>query len=89
LFAHKWVTVSGDYTAAATPGFDLLALKEDTWGVAYYREPFTKDLAETGDFKAKEILTELTLEAKKEKSNAMGRMFIYLLNLLNFAVSYP
>ena len=75
LFAHKWVTVSGDYTAAATPGFDLLALKEDTWGVAYFREPFTKDLAETGDFKAKEILTELTLEAKKQGSNAMGRVF--------------
>lgn len=75
LFAHRHVTVSGDYGTTSTPGFDVLALKEDTWGVAFYRDPFTKDLAETGDFKAKEIITELTLEAKNEKANAMGRVF--------------
>ncbi|HRF70009.1 MAG TPA: DUF5309 family protein [Candidatus Pelethenecus sp.] len=75
LFAHRHVTVSGDYGTTSTPGFDVLSLKEDTWGVAFYRDPFTKDLAETGDFKAKEIITELTLEAKNEKANAMGRVF--------------
>lgn len=75
LFAHRHVTVSGDYGTTSTPGFDVLTLKEDTWGVAFYRDPFTKDLAETGDFKAKEIITELTLEAKNEKANAMGRVF--------------
>lgn len=75
LFAHRHVTVSGDYTGAATPGFDVISVKEDTWSVGNYRPVFTKDLAETGDFKSKEIITELTLRAYKEKSNAQGRVF--------------
>lgn len=70
LFPHRHVTISGDYVTTATPGFDLLSLVEDTWGSAWYRRPFTKDLAETGDFSAKEIITELTLEARNEKANA-------------------
>lgn len=74
LFAHRYVTVSGDYTAAATPGFDLLALQEDTWAKAFYREPKTIDLATTGDYVAKEIVTELTLEARAEEANAMARV---------------
>lgn len=72
LFAHKHVTRSGDYTTTATPGFDLLALTEDTWATAWYRKPFTKPLAETGDFTAKELITELTLEALQEKANAQA-----------------
>lgn len=75
LFAHRHVTVSGDYGTTATPGFDVIAVKESTWSVANYRPVFTKDLAETGDFKAKEILTELTLRAYNEKANALGRLF--------------
>ena len=77
LFAHRYVTVSGDYTAAATPGFDVLALNEGSWAIAYLqgREPQTKDLAVTGDAISKEIVTELTLEARGEKANAMGRVF--------------
>lgn len=76
LFAHRYVTVSGDYTGAATPGFDLLALQEDTWAVAYLegREPKTIDLATTGDFQAKEIVTELTLEARAEEANAIAKV---------------
>jgi hypothetical protein len=77
LFAHRYVTVSGDYTAAATPGFDVLALNEGSWAIAYLqgREPQTKDLAVTGDAISKEIVTELTLESRGEKANAMGRVF--------------
>ena len=75
LFPHRHVTVSGDYGTTATPGFDLLSLQEDTWGTAWYRRPFTKDLAETGDFSAKEIITELTLESRNEKANAQGLVF--------------
>ena len=77
LFAHRYVTVSGDYTAAATPGFDVLALNEGSWAIAYLqgREPQTKDLAVTGDAVSKEIVTELTLESRGEKANAMGRVF--------------
>jgi len=72
LFPHRHVTVSGDYGTTSTPGFDLLALTEDTWATAWYRKPFTKALAETGDFTAKEIITELTLEARQEKANAQA-----------------
>lgn len=72
LFPHRHVTRTGDYTLAATPGFDLLSLQEDTWGTAWYRRPFTKDLAETGDFTAKEIITELTLEARNQAANAQA-----------------
>lgn len=77
LFAHRYVTVSGDYTAAATPGFDVLALNEGSWAIAYLagREPKTTDLAVTGDSVSKEIVTELTLESRGEKANAMGRVF--------------
>ena len=75
LFPHRHVTVSGDYGTTSTPGFDVLALTEDTWATAWYRKPFTKQLAETGDFTAKELITELTLEARQEKANAMGRVF--------------
>lgn len=76
LFAHRYVTVSGDYGTTATPGFDLLALQEDTWAIAFLdgREPKTEDLATTGDFRAKEIITELTLEAKAEEANAIARV---------------
>lgn len=77
LFAHRYVTVSGDYTGAATPGFDVLALNEDSWAVAYLngREPKTFDLAKSGDYTAKEIVTELTLEARGEKANNYGKLF--------------
>lgn len=74
LFPHRHVTVSGDYGTTATPGFDVLALKEDTWAVAYFRKPFTKDLAETGDFTAKELITELTLEARQQGANVYGKV---------------
>lgn len=70
LFPHRHVTVTGDYGTTATPGFDLLSLQEDTWATAWYRRPFTKELAETGDFTAKEVITEVTLESRNEKANA-------------------
>lgn len=76
LFAHRYVTVSGDYTAAATPGFDVLALNEGSWAIAYLqgREPKTFDLAVTGDYQAKEIITEATLEARGVRSNFLGKV---------------
>lgn len=75
LFPHRHVTRAGDYGTTATPGFDLLSLVENTWGTAWYRRPFTKDLAETGDFTAKEMITELTLEARNQLANAQGTVF--------------
>lgn len=70
LFPHRHVTRSGDYVTTATPGFDLLSLVENTWGTAWYRRPFTQDLAITGDYTAKEIITEATLEARNQLANA-------------------
>ena len=54
------------------------ALTEDTWATAWYRKPFTKALAETGDFTAKELITELTLEALPEKANAKQTVVLVL-----------
>jgi hypothetical protein len=77
ILAHRMVTRSGDYGTTATPGFDVLLLQDDTWKVAILqgREPKTVDLAVTGDYVAKEIITELTLESRAEKANVMGRVF--------------
>lgn len=75
LFPHRHVTTANEYgTTTVSGGFDLLSLQEDTWGTAWYRRPFTKDLAVTGDFEAKEILTELTLEARQQGANATARV---------------
>ena len=77
LFAHRYVTVSGDYGTTATPGFDVIALNEGSWAIAYLqgREPMTQDLATTGDKKSKQILTELTLECRGARSNYYGKLF--------------
>lgn len=75
LFPHRHVTRAADYGTTATPGFDLLSLVEDTWGTAWYRRPFTQDLAITGDYVAKEMITELTLEARNQLANAQGSVF--------------
>lgn len=76
LFAHRYVTVSGDYGTTATPGFDVLALNEESWAIAYLqgREPMTQDLATVGDRKSKQILTELTLECRGARANFVGRV---------------
>lgn len=87
LFAHKYVTTGigvgdtsltgvnkSDYVTTATPGFDVIGLQEDTWATAWYRKPFTKDLAETGDFTAKEIITELTLEGLQQSANFLAQV---------------
>lgn len=71
LFPHRHVTVSGDYVTTATPGYDLLALDEDYFGTAWYRRPFTQDLAITGDYTAKEIVTEVTLESRQQAAQAL------------------
>jgi hypothetical protein len=77
LFAHRYVTVAGDYVTTATPGFDVLALNEGTWAIAYLqgREPMTQDLATVGDRKSKQIITELTLECRGARANYLGRLF--------------
>lgn len=77
LYAHRYVTMSGDYGTTATPGFDVITLQDDLWKVAILqgRSPKTVDLARNGDAERKQIITELTLESRAEKGNAMGRVF--------------
>lgn len=76
IFAHRYVTVTGDYGTTATPGFDVVLLQDDLWKVAILngREPKTIDLAVSGDYQAKEIVTELTLESRAEKGNVYGKL---------------
>lgn len=88
LFAHRYVTTGigvgdtsltgvnkSDYVTTATPGFDVLGLQEDTWATAWYRKPFTKALAETGDYQSKQLVTEVTLEAHQQAANVFGKLF--------------
>jgi hypothetical protein len=72
LFPHRHITITGDYSTqtVGSTAFDVLALDEDFWGTAWYRRPFTQDLAITGDFQSKEILAELTLESRNQAANA-------------------
>jgi hypothetical protein len=53
----------------------VLGLTENLWGTAWYRRPFTQDLAITGDFTAKEMITEVTLEARNQAANVQGSVF--------------
>lgn len=89
LFKHRYVTTGigkgdtsptnavnkSDYVTTATPGFDVIGLQEDAWATAWYRKPFTKPIAETGDFTAKELITELTLEGLQQAANVLGRVY--------------
>ncbi len=58
LFAHRYVTVSGDVN------YDLVGLNEDLWKVSYLRKPITEPLAKTGDADKEQVIGELTLECR-------------------------
>ena len=61
LFAHRFVTVAGDY-AAGTNNSDLVGINEDFFKIAYLRKPFFRELAKTGDATNGEVVGEQTLE---------------------------
>lgn len=63
---HRYVTLSGDVNN------DIIGLEADTWGVAWLRKPFNKDLAPTGDAEKGMLIAEGTLEARAEKANFQG-----------------
>lgn len=58
LFAHRYVTVSGD------TNYDVVGLNEDLFKIGYLRKPFNRPLAQTGDAAKAEIVTECTLEVR-------------------------
>jgi hypothetical protein len=56
LFAHRFVTVSGD------TNYDVVGINEDMFKIAYYRKPIVRELAKTGDATNGEVVGEQTLE---------------------------
>lgn len=56
LFAHRYVTVSGD------TNHDFIGLDEDKFRIAYLRKPKVVPLAKTGDATNAQLIGELTLE---------------------------
>lgn len=67
IFGHKDVR-----NAAATPGPELIGIKQDKWRIAYLtgREPKRVELAKTGDNDKGMIIGELTLEYLAERTGA-------------------
>ena len=66
LFAHRYVTVSGDTNN------DIVGLDESKWRVAYLRKPFTRELSKTGDSTKGEVIGELTLECLHKDAGFYG-----------------
>lgn len=56
LFAHRYVTVSGDVNN------DIIGIDEERFKVAYLRKPMVVELAKTGDSTKGEVKAEYTLE---------------------------
>ena len=63
---HRYVTISGDVNN------DIMGIQADTWATAWFRKPFNKDLAPTGDADKGMLIAEGTLEARAEKANFIG-----------------
>lgn len=64
LFAHRYVTVSGD------TNYDLVGINEDYFKIAYLngRQPKKVDIAKTGDSTDAQIIGELTLECRHQSA---------------------
>lgn len=58
LFAHRYVTVSGDINN------DVVGINEDFFKVAYLRKPIVQQLAKVGDSTDGQVTVEATLEAQ-------------------------
>lgn len=67
IFLHRYVTTSGDVNQ------DIVGLDETTWATAWFRKPFNKDLAPTGDAEKGMLIAEGTLEYRAEQANFLGQ----------------
>ena len=67
LFAHRYVTVSGD------TNYDIVGINEDMFRIAYLRKPFTRELAKTGDATKGEVVAEATLECLHQHAGFLGQ----------------
>lgn len=70
LFAHRYVTVSGD------TNYDIVGLNEDLFKIAYYRKPIARELAKTGDSTKGEVVTEATLECLHYNGGFLGKLHL-------------
>lgn len=60
---HRYVQQSGDATAR------VLGVNMDKWKLAYLRRPYIQDLAKSGDYEKKQVIGDLTVEARNEAVN--------------------
>lgn len=60
---HRYVQQSGDATGR------VLGLNIDKWKIAYLRKPFIQELSRSGDYVKRQVIGDMTLECKNEKSN--------------------
>ena len=70
IFAHKDIesTHAGTASTSSNKGPTFIGIKENKWRIAYLRNPKTKEIPSTGDFKAGMIVGEMTLEYLAERT---------------------
>lgn len=68
LFAHRYVTVSGD------AGHDVVGINEDFFKVAYLRKPVVEQLAKVGDSTDGQVVVEATLEPQHYNAGFFSAM---------------
>ena len=67
MFAHRHVTVAGD------TNLDIVGLNEDLWKTAFLRNPKEVERPKNGDYKAGEIIAEMTLECLHGDGGFLGK----------------
>ena len=60
---HRYVQQSGDATGR------VLGVNMDKWKLAYLRRPYIQDLAISGDYVKKQVIGDLTVEARNQAIN--------------------
>jgi len=60
----------------AATSLHLLAIKEDNYKVAYFRQPEWQELAHTGDYQWGQYVAELCLETRSERASAKIRGYL-------------
>lgn len=70
LNLHRYVQTASDATGR------ILGVNMDKWKLAYLRKPFIQDLAKSGDYAKKQVIGDLTLEARNEAVNFFASGFL-------------
>jgi hypothetical protein len=70
LFPHRHMTISGD------TNYDILGIVSDLHKIAYFRTPFSRELAKTGDADKGEVVVEATLECRHYDGGFLGKQHL-------------